>query len=209
MTAARGRPRSFDRTTALERAMAVFWEQGYEATSMTDLTSAMEIRSPSLYAAFGSKEKLFLEAVALYGATEGEFIARALADEPTAREAVAAILRGNVRAYTDEAKPGGCMIVQAAANCSAENAPIQERLAQWREDGISSIARRVEQGILNGELPADTDTRAVASFYTAVLQGMSVQARDGATRSDLEKVAERAIAAWDVVTGAVSSSATG
>ncbi|WP_399925197.1 TetR/AcrR family transcriptional regulator [Streptomyces kanamyceticus] len=205
MTAARGRPRSFDRTTALERAMAVFWEQGYEATSMTDLTSAMEIRSPSLYAAFGSKEKLFLEAVALYGATEGEFIARALADEPTARDAVAAVLRGNARAYTDEAKPGGCMIVQAAANCSRENAAVQDRLAEWRRAGAEDIAHRIERGVLEGELPADTDTEAVASFYTAILQGMSVQARDGATRSDLEKVAERAIAAWDVVTGAVGA----
>ncbi|MEU2560140.1 TetR/AcrR family transcriptional regulator [Streptomyces longispororuber] len=197
--AARGRPRSFDRDTALRRAMEVFWEQGYEATSMTDLTSAMGIASPSLYAAFGSKERLFQEAVALYNATEGAAMTRALAEEPTACAAVEAVLRENARVYAGEDRPSGCMIVLAATNCSPANAPVRDHLATWRRAGAEMMARRLERAVAEGELPAATDTEAVAAFYTTVIQGMSVQARDGATRADLDKTVDRAMAAWHAV----------
>lgn len=197
--AGRGRPRAFDRETALRRAMEVFWRQGYEATSMTDLTSAMGIASPSLYAAFGSKEALFREAVALYGATEGSAMARAMTELPTARAAVEAVLRENARLYADESSPSGCMIVLAATNCSAANAPVQEHLSSWRKAGAEMMARRLDRGVREGELPAGTDTEAMAAFYTTVIQGMSVQARDGATGADLAKTVDRAMAAWDVV----------
>ncbi|EPH43422.1 TetR/AcrR family transcriptional regulator [Streptomyces aurantiacus] len=196
---ARGRPRAFDRDTALRRAMEVFWKQGYEATSMTDLTSAMGIASPSLYAAFGSKEKLFREAIALYGATEGAPMTRALTELPSARAAVEAVLRENARTYVAGDSPSGCMIVLAATNCSPANAPVQEHLATQRKAGAELMARRLERGVEEGELPARTDTEAMAAFYTTVIQGMSVQARDGATRADLDKTVDRAMAAWDVV----------
>ncbi|WP_375546716.1 TetR/AcrR family transcriptional regulator [Streptomyces gossypii] len=198
--AARGRPRSFDRGAALARAMETFWEHGYESTSMTALTSAMGINSPSLYAAFGSKEQLFREAVALYDATEGASVNRALTEEPTAHAAVATVLRENARAYTTAGRPSGCMIVLAATNCSEPNAAAQEYLAEWRRSGIEDLTRRLDQGVRDGELPAGTDASAVAHFYTAVLQGMSVQARDGASRADLERVADQAMTAWDAVT---------
>ncbi|MEW2527210.1 TetR/AcrR family transcriptional regulator [Streptomyces sp. NPDC047071] len=197
--AGRGRPRGFDRETALRRAMEVFWEHGYEATSMTDLTSAMGIASPSLYAAFGSKERLFQEAVALYSTTEGSAMTRAFAEVPTARGAVEAVLRENARAYTDRDRPTGCMIVLAATNCSPANAPVRDHLAAWRRSGAEMMAERLRRGVEEGELPAATDTEAVAAFYTTVVQGMSVQARDGASRAALDKTVDRAMAAWDAV----------
>lgn len=198
--AGRGRPRAFDRDTALRRAMEVFWKQGYEATSMTDLTAAMGIASPSLYAAFGSKEALFKEAVALYDATEGAPMAQALTEIPTARDAVEAVLRHNARAYAAEGSPHGCMVVLAATNCSPANAPVQEYLATWRKAGAEMMARRLERAVAEGELPAGTDTDAVAVFYTTVIHGMSVQARDGASHASLDATVDRAMAAWDAVT---------
>ncbi|UGQ13662.1 TetR/AcrR family transcriptional regulator [Yinghuangia sp. ASG 101] len=196
-----GRPRAFDRDAALASAMRVFWERGYEATSMTDLTSAMGIGSPSLYAAYGSKEALFREAVALYGASVGEPITRALADIPTAREAIAAVLRAVAWSGTQDDAPSGCMIVLSATNCSAANTPVRDFLAERRRLNADHLAARLARGVDDGELPADTDIHAAAAFYNAVTQGMSVQARDGASRADLEALADRAMAAWDAVVG--------
>lgn len=197
--AGRGRPRSFDRSVALTRAMETFWRRGYEAASLTELTAAMGINSPSLYAAFGSKEALFREAVELYAATEGAPIDRALTEEPTAYEAVAAVLRWNARAYTGEGRPTGCMIVLAAVNTTDEAA--RRCLAEVRAAGIDQLRERLERGVRAGELPPDADTATAARFYTAVIQGMSVQARDGAGYEEVARVAERAIAAWETVTG--------
>ncbi|MVO89897.1 TetR family transcriptional regulator [Streptomyces sp. p1417] len=197
--AGRGRPRAFDRDAALRRAMEVFWEQGYEATSMTDLTSAMGIASPSLYAAFGCKEALFKEAVELYNATEGAPMTRALTELPSAKEAVEAVLRHNALAYAQEGSPSGCMIVLAATNCSSVNAPVRDHLATWRRAGTEMMARRLERAVREGELPAGTDTEAMAVFYNTVIQGMSVQARDGASHACLDGTVDRAMAAWDAV----------
>ncbi|WP_438006816.1 TetR/AcrR family transcriptional regulator [Sorangium sp. So ce321] len=199
--AGRGRPRSFDRAAALRRAMEVFWERGYEGTSLSDLTAAMGINSPSLYAAFGCKESLFREAVSLYNEVEGAAVARAMREEPTARRAVEAMLRGNAEAYVSPGKPSGCMIVLAATLGTQESEAVRSHLAEVRRGALVELQRRLERGVVEGDLPAGTDTAALAAFYTTVLQGLSIQARDGASREALLAVVDCAMAAWDALAG--------
>lgn len=198
-TSTRGRPREFDRTTALRRAMEVFWRYGYEGTSMTDLTSAMDIRPPSLYAAFGSKAALFREAVALYNEVEGLGPHHALWDAPTARAGVAALLRHHARAYVDPERPPGCMVALAATTISVENDGIREFLADCRRADVADIAKRLDRGVQDRDVPPGTDTTAAAEYFYAVSLGMAVRARDGAPGTVLTAIAEAAIAAWDGV----------
>jgi AcrR family transcriptional regulator len=199
--AERGRPRSFDRNAALRRAMTVFWERGYEGVSLSDLTAAMGINAPSLYAAFGCKEALFREAVALYGANEGSIAERALREKKSAREAVEALLRGNAEAYADPKNPRGCMVVLAATNCTPENEDVRAHLSQCRRDAQKMLRRRLDLGVAAGDLPGGTDAAALAAFYTTVLNGLSIQARDGASRRQLHAIVDVAMAAWDGQTG--------
>lgn len=201
MMSERGRPRAFDRDAALRQAMDVFWRRGYESTTLGDLTQAMGINRPSLYAAFDCKEALFLEAVALYERLEGEVGDRALNEQPTARAAVAALLHGNAESYTDPAKPAGCMIVLAATIGAPEHGRVRDHLAALRRKGEAAIRNRLKRGIAEGDLPAGTDTAAMAAFYTAVLQGLSIQARDGVSRRTLRTIADNAMAAWDSMLG--------
>jgi AcrR family transcriptional regulator len=192
---ARGRPRSFDREEALERAMEVFWRQGYEATSIGDLTAAMGINPPSLYAAFGDKERLFLEAVERYECRPG-FGASVLCEEPTARGAIERLLEESARELTRRGHPRGCMVVTAATNCSIGSAHLQAALAKRRAASEAYVKARIERGIRDGEVPPTTDAGALAKFYTTVIQGMTIQARDGATRKRLLAVGEAAMRAW-------------
>lgn len=195
--AERGRPRSFDRQAALRQAMNVFWAKGYDATSLTDLTSAMGINPPSLYAAFGSKENLFREAIALYSTSEGDDIWSGIEQAPTAREAIATMLRASAESFSRPGKPRGCMIVLSALNADKGNAAICEALREHRVDNIKQLRQRLERDIAEGKLPAAIDTRAIATFYVTIQQGMSIQARDGASRKVLLTVADNAMLAWD------------
>ncbi|MEV0486499.1 TetR/AcrR family transcriptional regulator [Streptomyces sp. NPDC050508] len=190
----RGRPRSFDRTTALERAILAFWEHGYEATSVSDLTRVMGIGAPSLYAAFGDKQALFAEVVAEYGTRYGSFTDRALAEEPTARAAVARTLREAAVEYTVPGRPHGCLVIHAATNCTSPE--VEESLRARRNANLVAFERRIEADIAAGELPADLDAAALARHTGAVVQGMSQQARDGASRQELEALAEIAMTIW-------------
>ncbi|KUO16992.1 TetR/AcrR family transcriptional regulator [Streptomyces dysideae] len=190
----RGRPRSFDRETALEKAILAFWERGYEATSVSDLTRVMDIGAPSLYAAFGDKRSLFEEVVREYGARYGSFSDRALAEEPTARAAVERMLREAAVRYTDPARPHGCLVVHAATNCSTPE--VEESLRERRNANIAAFERRIRAGIAAGELPAGTDAAALARHVGAMIQGMSQQARDGARREELEALVEIALSIW-------------
>jgi len=170
----RGRPLSFDRCAALDRAMHVFWERGYEAASIADLTAAMGITPPSLYTAFGDKERLFLEAIEAYGKGPGGFGARALAEEPTARGAVQRLLKEAAAELTQDCQPHGCMMVMAATNCSVAAEHVQAILARRRAGGVQSMQERIQRGIDEGELPRGTDAGALANFYATVYQGMSM-----------------------------------
>ncbi|MGN9760511.1 TetR/AcrR family transcriptional regulator [Streptomyces sp. SD31] len=190
----RGRPRSFDRETALEKAILAFWEHGYEATSVSDLTRVMDIGAPSLYAAFGDKQSLFEEAVRAYDVRYGSFVDRALAEEPTARAAVARMLREAAAEYTDPAHPHGCLIAHAATNCSTPE--VEESLRSRRNSTIAAIRSRIAADLATGALPPGADAAALARHTGAMIQGMSQQARDGASREELEALAEIAMANW-------------
>jgi AcrR family transcriptional regulator len=193
----RGRPRSFDRDEALQRAMELFWEKGFDNTSLTDLTTAMGINSPSLYAAFGSKEQLFSDAVSLYNRTEGPEIWNAIETGKTARESIAGYLKATARAFTKPGKPAGCLIVLGALHSSDSNPGICQALRAVRAENVEMLRQRLDVAIAAGELPTSLDSRAMATFYTTVQQGMSIQARDGASRRMLEAIGDGAMAAWD------------
>ncbi len=184
--------------------MSVFWAKGYDGASLTDLTSAMGINSPSLYAAFCSKEALFREAVELYKRTQGTEIWTSLDDAPTARQAIEHFLRKTAISYTTPGMPPGCLIVLGALPESGTNAAACAELREERADNVEQLRRRLERAQAEGELPAGADCRAIAAFYATLQQGMSIQARDGADRDRLMAIAEAGIAAWDGLAGSPS-----
>jgi TetR/AcrR family transcriptional regulator, copper-responsive repressor len=192
----RGRPRAFDRGTALTKAMHLFWAKGYAGVSVADLSRELGINPPSLYAAFGDKRALFEASVGCYLEGEGAFAARALAEEPTARAAIARMLREAAQRFTAWPNPPGCMVVLAAANCADEDADVAAFLRGRRQAAEREIKKRVQRGISDGELPPGTDAAQIAAFVASIFHGMSVKARDGAGRTELEAVAETAMRAW-------------
>ncbi|TNM32943.1 TetR/AcrR family transcriptional regulator [Streptomyces sedi] len=196
VTRSRGRPRSFDRDTALERATHVFWRHGYGATSISDLTAAMGIGAPSLYAAFGDKQTLFEEVVAHYVEVYGSFVGQAMAEEPTARRAVERVLRRAADEYAVPGRPAGCLVISAATNYQDSAREVAEKLRAVRERNARAFGSRIRVDVAAGVLPEDVDADALARYSAAVMQGMSQQARDGAGAEELRSVAELAMRAW-------------
>jgi AcrR family transcriptional regulator len=193
-----GRPREFDRDTAVQRAMEIFWAQGYEATTLADLQKAMGgITAPSFYAAFGSKENLFREAVELYKKTQGPPILKALTEGGTARASVEAMLWASAEGVCGHGTPRGCMIVLSGINCAAANKGVEDFLRGQRALREKVLRQRLRRGIADGDLPDSTDVNALVSFYTSVLDGLAIRARDGASRKALGDIVKFAMAAWD------------
>jgi AcrR family transcriptional regulator len=208
--ATRGRPRTFDPDMALRTALDLFWERGYEGTSLNDLAEAMGIASASIYACFGSKQDLFRKVMALYGTTSGEPPRRALRKEPTARAAVHAMLRATADQITGPDTPHYCMLILAAPTGAVENHAVREFLADLRRDMRTTIKDRLARGVTDGDLTAPPRSLdAIARYYTTVVQGLSIQARDGATRAELEAVITCAMATWDTLTSAPPEQHTG
>ncbi|SFS16455.1 transcriptional regulator, TetR family [Dyella sp. OK004] len=191
----RGRPRKFDRDHTLRQAMEVFLDRGYDGASLGDLTTAMGINASSLYAAFGCKEALFREAVDLYVNAAGPRTLDALAvRDVSARAAVEAMLREAARRFGNGR---GCLVVLGATHRTADNEAVFHDLTERRGQTQVLIRQRLKQGMAAGDVPTGTDIGAVAAFYTTVLHGLSLQARDGAPRKQLSAVVDCAMKAWD------------
>ncbi len=195
---ARGRPRGFDREVALEAATRLFWRKGYAATSISDLTEAMGIGSPSLYAAFGCKEKLYDEALRHYRERYESVVWGNFTAASTTREAVAALLMDSAAAltgYCGQGYPLGCMVTLSAVG-SEGHVELGERVCAIRALVVTMVEERLRRGVEEGELAADTDIPGLARFFVAVQNGMSIQARDGAGRAELEAAVRHAMRAW-------------
>jgi len=192
---AMGRPRIFDVRKALDAALRLFWRHGYEGASLVELTEAMHINKPSLYAAFGSKEALFRRAVASYDEKYGNYFRDALA-QPTARLVAEKLMLAAIRQSTRPGHPRGCLLVQGALASSTAAAPIKETLGKYRADAEAQIRARFERAMAEGDLDADADPSQLARFIWTVNLGLAVQAAGGASKERLADVVALAMKSW-------------
>ncbi len=201
----RGRPRAFDRESALASAMEVFRSKGFEGTSISDLTEAMGINPPSLYAAFGDKENLFLEAIERYTKDSGESCP--YCNEPTARGALEKYLSFAAHEFTEDSECRGCLLTMAATTSANTTARLQKLIAQKRANARERIRERIKEGIKEGDVPEGTDASALADFYVTILNGMSLQAREGASRKTLLAVVAHAMSVFPQVRKKIAAAA--
>jgi AcrR family transcriptional regulator len=188
-----GRPRAFDVEKALHLAMLVFWRKGYLGTSLSDLTNAMGINRPSLYAAFGNKKSLFRKALAHYAEGPSSYLNEAL-QEPTARAVVERLLHGVVDLLTGPRTPTTCLWVHGALSCGDD--PLREEFAAQRAAGLAELRKRFKRALVDGDLPPDSDADTLAHYVQTVNFGLTVQASTGATRKELLRIVEIALKAW-------------
>ena len=194
-SAPKGRPREFCTDKALAAALRVFWAKGYEGASMADLTEAMGITKPSLYAAFGNKEALFAKALDLYEAEKLAYTRTAL-DKPTAKGVAEAILRGALANMTGQNEPHGCLGVISQMACGAEAEPIKAAVVERRASSQRAVVERFLRAKEEGDLPAHVDAQALTGYLFAILQGLAVQAGSGASVAALEKVVDTSMMVW-------------
>jgi AcrR family transcriptional regulator len=190
-----GRPRSFDTGKALDRALDVFWRKGYEGASLSDLTKAMRINRPSLYAAFGDKEKLFRKVLNRYAEGPASFSYAALG-EPTSRAVVERLLYGTADMLTSRQNPHGCLWVQGALACGNNTDSVRKELISRRMAGEAALRQRLIRAKLDGDLPSEANPASLARYIATIIQGMSIQAAGGATRSELRHVIDIALQSW-------------
>jgi AcrR family transcriptional regulator len=193
-----GRPRGFDADAALERAMLVFWEQGYEGATLADLTNAMGITRTSMYAAFGNKEELFLKALLRYTEGPAGYVLRAL-QEPTAREVAEAFLAGSVGTTTRPGSPAGCLSVQGSLAAGDAGRCARDALTSFRETGWARLRERFQQAVDDGDLAPDADPGLLARYLMTVGNGIAVQAASGVGSDELQRVADAALRQWPPV----------
>ena len=191
----RGRPRAFDIDQALDRAVEVFWRKGYEGTSLSDLTEAMGINRPSLYAAFGDKQALFSKVIDRYTNSQAGYITAALA-ALTAREAVERLLYRTADQMCAGKHPAGCLLVQGALASGDEAESVRRELAMRRDQARAAVHQRLRRAKKEGDIPPHTDPAALARYVITVVNGMAVQGAGGASRNDLRRVAEIALESW-------------
>jgi AcrR family transcriptional regulator len=191
----KGRPRSFDADYALDRALNVFREKGYEGASLSDLTEAMGINRPSMYAAFGDKRSLFHKALERYSDGPALFMREAL-NEKTARGVAERLLRGAVEMNTSAGNPPGCLMVQGALACGTEAECVRQELISHRSSAEKLLIQRFKRAKAEGDLAHDVNPTDLARFLTSVMYGMSVQAASGASRGELVRIAKTAMQAW-------------
>ena len=194
-TIARGRPREFCVDAALAAALRVFWSKGYEGASLSDLTEAMGVTRPSLYAAFGNKEALFRKALDLYEREKLAFIREAM-EAPTARGVAERFLRNALEVQTSSSGPRGCLNVISSVACGAEADSIRAEVIARRASSEAAMYRRFEQAQADGDLPVGMEPAALARYLVAVMQGMAVQAGSGVPRENLEQLVETTLALW-------------
>lgn len=194
-TPVKGRPREFCVDAALAAALRVFWSKGYEGASLNDLTEAMGVTRPSLYAAFGNKEALFRKALDLYQDEKLCYIGASLA-QPTAREVAHHMLNGSMENQTSACEPHGCLGVISAVACGAEAESIRREVLDRGKVARVALVERLERAKAEGDLPDTADVEGLTSFLYAIIQGMAVQAGAGATRAELERLIETSMAMW-------------
>ena len=194
---AKGRPRAFDVNEVLDRALQVFWRQGYEGSSLADLTEAMGINPPSLYAAFGNKAGLFRETLDRYVEGPAAYT-RAALDAPTARAVAERLLQGAIDLLSDKRHPRGCFLVQGALACGETAEEVRHELIARRLAGQAAIRKRFQRARREGDLPAGADPADLARYISTALEGMAVEAAGGASREQLQRVAELTLRAWPI-----------
>ncbi|MFT5719974.1 MAG: AcrR family transcriptional regulator [Motiliproteus sp.] len=197
-TASVGRPRAFDPEVALEQALEVFWRKGYDGTSLADLTEAMGINKPSLYSTFGNKDQLFLKAIERYENRPCAFFQPAL-DEPTALLVVEKMLYGAAASFSDKSHPQGCIIIQGALSCSKTADAVKEALMTIRQKSEQRLRERLTRAQAEGDIPATTNVETLARYLGTVIQGMSIQANNGATQDELTEVADLVLTAMPLL----------
>jgi TetR/AcrR family transcriptional regulator, copper-responsive repressor len=188
----RGRPPAFDKAKALNAAMREFWAKGYEGTSLADLQSAMGMKPPSIYNAFGDKKALFAQSVDAYQQGPGCFAQRALEEEANPRAAIQRLLMEAAANFTSKKYPAGCMVVLSALNCSDDDADVRDGLSKRRRVSAGAIAVRISEA----RLPKGISPELMTDIVVTLLQGLSIRARDGASRAQLEAVVEQTLAIW-------------